>query len=490
MNELEKIRSRYTEYKDLSDEDFVDKISKVTKDGKPLYPNLSKRLKALIDEKKSTPKIKDAKDVVACICDYGYFISLARTLAKTYKKVYYHSPIDGEYVDIDNCVFGKGFKEIERLDNPLHPDALPKIDLFIFPDIGYASLQRHLREIGRAVWGSFDATELELYRTLFLEQIKKLGLPYAPYKVVQGVTALGEHLKTVKDKWIKIDRYRKSMETWHHIDYEHSQRELERLAIVFGGVKEEIIFVVQDTIKTDYETGSDTWCIDGKYPSYCFQGYEDKNELYLASLTKTSSLASQITDVNNSFAPIFKKFGYRNFMATEIRVKDKKPYFIDPTFRMPGMSGEHILETCSNLAEVIWNGANGIFVEPIFRYKFAAVTSAHYMAGEANEWGTVRVPKEIDQWVKFSHCCIIDGMYHFPPGDKLDLGVVIGVGNTIKEALNMLKKNTDALKDEPISFKIEGFFDILKSIREAEKNGIKFSNEPIPSDEEILKYTI
>jgi hypothetical protein len=434
--------------------------------------------------------MKSYKDITACVMDYGYFISLARKLGESYKKVYYCTPTDGEYVDVDNCVFGTGFDNIERLDDPLHPDIFPKIDLFVFPDIGYSALQRHLRELGKAVWGSFDSTDLELYRGLFLETIEDLKLPFTPYKKIRGVTALSDYLKTVKDKWIKIDRYRKAMETWHHIDYEHSQRELERLSIVFGGVKEYIDFIVQDTIETDYETGCDIWCIGEKYPSMCFQGYEDKNELYLAALTKTSQLASQITDINKAFAPIFKKCGYRNFMATEIRVKDKKPYFIDPTFRMPGMSGEHILETCSNLAEVIWQGANGVLLEPTFKYKFAAVTSAHYTAGDADEWGTVKIPKEIEQWVKLSHCCFIDGYYHFPPGDKLDIGVVIGAGNTIKEALDMLKKNTDILKDEPISFKLEGFFDLLKSIREAQKQGIKFCDDPIPTDQEILKYTL
>ena len=180
--------------------------------------------------------MKDVKDIVVLVLDQGYFISLARKLAETCKKVYYHTPIEGEYVDINDCSFGVGFDGITRIDNYKYPEILDEVDLVVVPDIGYADEQAHLKELGKAVWGSFDASELELYRTLFLEAIEKLKLPCAPYKVIQGVTALSEHLKTVKDKWIKIDRYRKVMETWHHLDYAHSERELERLSIVLGGM--------------------------------------------------------------------------------------------------------------------------------------------------------------------------------------------------------------------------------------------------------------
>ena len=435
-------------------------------------------------------ELKDSKDIICCIRDYGYYVSLASKLAQTYKKVYYSVPAEREYRSLKECIFGQGFKNVYLLKDPLHPDVLPEIDLFVYPDIGMASEQRHLRSLGKAVWGSVDATDLEIYRTLFLEMVEKLELPVAPYKVIRGLTALSEYLKTVKDKWVKVDQYRADMETWHHRDWAHSQRVLERLAMAWGGAKEQVVFVVQDSIKTPIECGYDGITVDGQYPKKMFQGYEKKNELYLGSVLPYEEMPKPTKIVNDAMSHIFKRLRYRNFMATEIRVKDDKAFFTDPTFRMPGQTGEQLLETCSNLADVIWYGANGEMKEPEFKYKFAVSASAHYDAGKSDEWGIVKVPQEIEQWVKFSHCAIINGYYHFPPYDKLDLGVVLGVGNSIKESLAHLRKNVDAFKGEPISFELDGFTDLLKSIRDAQAKGMKFCDEPIPEDKDILEYIV
>lgn len=434
--------------------------------------------------------IKPTEDVVACVVDSGYFISLARKLSKKFKKVYYSSPTDEEFLSINDFSMGEGFPEIKKIEGYgfMRPEILKEIDLFIFSDIGYSPIQNYLRSIGKSVWGSFDATKLEIMRSDFLKELKKIGLPTAYYKTCYGLTELISHLKTVTNKYIKVDRYRNEMETWHHIDFDHSKRKLEDLAIKFGGVQDNIVFIVQNEIPTSMETGCDAWTIDGMYPKQFFQGYEKKNELYIASLLDADDMPKPVTQVNKALSKVFKKYGYRNFFATEIRVgNDGKNYFIDPTFRLPGMSGEQLLESCSNLNEVIWYGANGVLLEPVYKYKYICTASAHY-CGEGGEdgWSVIKIPNEIEQWVKFSHCCKVDGLYHFPK-KQCDLGIVMGCGNTLLDALSMLKKNIDWFKKEPVSFKLNGFFDLLKSIRSADKKGIKFSNDAIPSDEEVLK---
>jgi len=472
MDFLEEKRKRYPEYDYLSDKEFADKYVKK-------YPKTKDILKEhLLSEK------------TACVVDSGYFISLARKLSQTFKKVYYCTPTDKEFLSANDYATGWGFPEIEKIEGYefMRPEILKKIDVFIFPDIGYAPIQSYLRSIGKPVWGSGDATDYEIYRSLFLKTLGDLGLARAPYKIIKGLPALIEHLKTVKNKYIKVDVFRREMETWHHIDHEHSKAQLKHLSVLFGGIEDEITFVVQDEIPTELETGGDLWVIDDKYPSKYFMGYEKKNELYIASLKSASDMPDAVKEVNKRLIPLFKKYGYRNFFATEIRVNGK-PYFIDPTFRLPGMSGEQILETCSNLAYVIWYGAHGVYIDPIYEYQYAVTASAYY-CGEGSEegWSVVKVPKESERWIKFSHCCLIDGLYHFPSEDAEDLGVVIGAGNTLLEAFAMLKKNIDSLKDEPVYFKLKGFFDLLKSIREAEKKGIKFSDDKLLEDKEILRF--
>ena len=130
-----------------------------------------------IEEKKK--KLKPVEEITACVVDYGTFISVAEKLGETVKKCYYFSPFEEEYTDLRECVKGTGLNNVKRCENFLDPDIFDDIDLFVFPDIGYGAMQRHLRSLGKAVWGSMGASELEFYRTKFLEVVKATGLqPY------------------------------------------------------------------------------------------------------------------------------------------------------------------------------------------------------------------------------------------------------------------------------------------------------------------------
>lgn len=435
-------------------------------------------------EVETVDSYKKSSEVTACVVDYGTFICLADKLGETFKKVYYYTPTSKEYYSIDDCVKASGLENIERVEDIFSPGFLEKVDLFIFPDIGYEGLQKHLKDIGKAVWGSMGADELELFRDHFLKTLESLGLPTIHTEKIVGVDNLRKHLKTVENKYIKVNKFRGNMETWHHIDADHSDAELDRLDIEFGGLCDEIVFIVQDHIKTDVETGCDTWCIDGKFPEKFSQGYEKKNELYLASIVDGDKLPEVIKTVNEALAPLLKEFKYRNFMATEIRVKDGVPYFIDPTMRMPGQSGEQLLETCTNLADIIWYGSNGVMVEPDFKYKFSAAATMHYTAG--GEWMVLKVPEKVKKWIKLYHYCKRDDIYHFPPNDSGELGVVLGMSNTIEGAIEKLKEHLEEMKGEPIECKLEGFVELLKDIEDAEEHGIEFTTQEIPDPKKAV----
>jgi hypothetical protein len=436
--------------------------------------------------------MKPVEDVIACVVDYGTFISVAEKLAETMDKVYYHSPYETEYQSVRNCIRGQGLDRVERLDEFLDPKVLDTIDLFVFPDIGWGSLQRHLKKLGKAVWGHMGATDLELYRDFFLDVLESVGLPTIHSETIIGLDALKDYLKENENKWIKINRYRANMETWHHEKFNgFTQRTLDSLSVIFGGAAETIVFVVQDDIESEMEIGYDGWCIDGDYPSHSFQGYEKKNELYLGSVLADEDIPEEIKIVNEKLAPVLAGYGYRGWWATEIRVCDGIPYFIDPTPRMPGQTGEHQLETCVNLADVIWHGANGIVIEPRFLWKFAAEATLHYQQATKdptidNEWKTLELPAEVVRWMKMYHYCKVDGLYHFPAEETDEIGVMIGVGNSTEEAIDHLQENMEFIKDLPVSAETAGFVDLLKSIKEAEEQGIKFGGE-IPEPESIFK---
>lgn len=432
--------------------------------------------------------MKPVEEATACVCDYGSFISLADKLGETFKKVYYHSPVLEEFQSIEMCCKGDGLELVERIDDFLEPGKFDEIDLFVFPDIGWGGTQRYLRRANKLVWGSMGADELELYRTRFLKTIDELGLPVVNSVKVKGLTNLANHLKQVKDKWVKINRYRSNMETWHHLDWQHSERKLEEMAVKFGGLKDHVVFVVQDNLPDAIEIGYDGWTVDGKYPSAAFQGYEKKNELYLGSRLDYDDLPEYVRQVNEAMAPVLQKYQYRNFIATEIRVFEDTPYFIDPTMRMPGQTGEQLLETCSNLAEVIYHGAAGELVEPEFIADFAAEATLHYTAD--GEWKVLAVPEKVREWFKGYHYCEAGSALHFPPRASDEVGVLMGIGDTIEDALGQLFLHESELKGEPVEARTAGFADLLKQIQKAEKEGIEFTDQKIPKPETILAETL
>lgn len=435
--------------------------------------------------------MKQVEEVTACVVDYGTFLSVAEKLAETMQRVYYHSPFQTEYQDVRNCVKGGGLDLVQRLDEFLDPDVLDTIDLFVFPDIGFGGLQRHLRSIGKAVWGHMGADELELFRAKFLDVLDEVGLPKVHSEKIKGLTALAAYLKENEKKWVKINRFRGNMETWHHRSYPYSERKLDSLAVTFGGAKDQVVFIVQDEIESDMECGYDGWCVDGEFPESSFQGYEAKNELYLGSVISQADLPDEIKDVNRAMAPILKGYGYRCWWATEIRVKDGVPYFIDPTPRMAGQTEEHQIETCTNFADVIWSGANGDLVKPQFKWKFAAEATLHYDLESdddavSEEWKILDVPTEVAKWVKLYSYCKIDGLYHMPLEGTDEVGVVLGVGDSTEGALENLQDHLEALKELPVHANVAGFASLLKSIEEAEKEGITFGGK-IPKPESIVK---
>jgi len=432
--------------------------------------------------------VKPVGEVVACVVDYGTFASLSEKLAETMAKVFYYSPFESEYLDCAPCFRGMGLDNVERVEDYLDPKFLASVDLFVFPDRGFGGLQRHLRDdMQKAVWGSQGLCRIEEFRTEFIDLLRELEMPMVQSVEVNGLSALVKYLRTVNDKWIKIDRYRSCMETWKHIDFDHSVREFERLAKLFGPMKEQVDFIVQDVIETDVEIGYDGWSVDGLFPLSSFQGYEGKNETYLGRVLPASDIPEEVRYVNEKLALLLRYYGYRNFWSTEIRVKDGEPFFIDPTPRMPGQTGEQLMETCTNLPDIIWSGANGEMIEPEFAHEYAVEVTLHYTAGSSDSWKGFVVPDSVSQWLKPYHYCRVDGMVHVLPHERSDeVGVMIGVGETAEEAIEHLKTNLEEIKDEPISADVRGFVDLLEKIKVAEEEGMHFSDEELPEADVVL----
>src|SRR5271157_6585889 len=113
-----------------------------------------------------------------CIVDNGIFAEVARSLGKRFGRVYYTSPWVADFPSSYKTELGEGFTDYERVDDIW--DIVNDIDLFVLTDMHQGSLQEYLSSIGKRVWGSRSADELECYRTDAKEHFAGLSIPQAP----------------------------------------------------------------------------------------------------------------------------------------------------------------------------------------------------------------------------------------------------------------------------------------------------------------------
>lgn len=430
--------------------------------------------------------MKDTRDVVACVVDHGLFVELALRLARDFKRVYYYTPWEKGFPMLNDCIVGDGFAEIIRVESPFA--VLNDTDLFVFPDIQHAPLQLHLESIGKAVWGSREGDILELSRTQFMRALEDLGLDVPPHRVFIGITDLAKHLQKATDQWVKISRYRGMMESWHWIDWDTSHLYLDTLAVRFGAMKEHVPFLVFDDIPADVEWGYDGYNIQGKYPDLSAQGVEVKDKAYIAAMTDYDELPEQVRDVNEAFAPVLREYRYTNFWSTEIRIADDKSYFIDPCCRCPSPATECQMELYGNLGDIVWQGANNVCINPTPTAKFAVEAFINHHGSE-KDWRVLRVTDEIRRWVKLYQACKVDGLYAIPPFPESDksIGAVLGIGDTLDDAIDHFKANVEALGDAPVTVHTEALVDALKEIHAAADEGVELTQDKVPEPETVIQ---
>jgi hypothetical protein len=151
---------------------------------------------------------------------------------------------------------------------------------------------------------------------------------------------------------------------------------------------------------------------------------------------------------------------------------------------MPGQTGEQMMETCRNLPDVMWQGANGVLIEPDFEWKFAAEATLHCNQVDGDSWRVVKSPN--NRWFKWYHYCVINGYHHFPPSKNDEVGVVLGVGDTITDAIDHLKENLEEVRDEQLHADTEGFVELLQEVHDAEEQGMEFTKQAVPEPKSVL----
>lgn len=426
---------------------------------------------------------KDSVDLSkkkAIVYGYGIFdVFLAQTLAQDYGEVFLFVPWMGPWPTPDYQYIGEGVPGITKVKSYEDTKAIVKENggTFYFFDVGDGDKQRELRKEGCNVFGTGDSEILELDRSYFKDTLKSVGLPYAPYILVQGIDALVAHLRKENDLWVKMDSsIRGIKETFPHIDWKSSVQEIDELAHKLGFYRDICEFMIETPVEKDgVEIGDDSFRLHGESLEYSLYGIEVKGDGYACKPIRTGSLPSPVQEVCKAMLPIYKQYDINGAISSEVRWgKQKKPYYIDACQRMGNPPAACISEIYKNFSRITEGIARGVMIPPEFRAKYAAELSV-----EAWDADKESIPMDIEEknWhsVKIRRACKIgDQYYNIPFHDKVTTVIkAVGLGETLEEAECRCMEAAEDFKCKGKFFNKDTFNELNETIEKCGKLGIE-----------------
>lgn len=405
----------------------------------------------------------------ALIIDSGLYVHVAEMIALGFGETYYFADWRGQFPTSKLSCVGEGLG-LERVQS--WEEWVDKVDIIIFLDIYYGHLQSFLRARGYRVWGNADAEVLETDRWKTKQWLGANGSAInRTYHItgLHGKEGLVQHLKQNDDRYIKGGRYRGDFESYHHENLWLTKPWIDELQNTLGPRQDIAEFIVEDPIN-GVECGFDGFSIDGVFPSVGSYGYECKDAGYVGKVYDRPPKI--IEKVCQELSSALKGYQARGFLSIEFRVgEDKVPYIIDPCMRCGSPPSETYIEMFSNWSDVIWAGADGELIDlvPAAQYGAQLVLKADWAK---ENWLAVDVPKDMRKFVKLhNHYRLKDMDYVVPNGIK-EIGGVIGLGDTLEEAIKQCLENAEEVKAYSLEFDRQCFDKCMDQIEEGIQNGI------------------
>ena len=394
----------------------------------------------------------DLKSKCVLLVAHPMFLPLAEFLGEHFSKCYLFMPgQDRTFPFIREGEVGFGLPNVERVESIWGPH-LPDCELIVFGDLYFSKEQIELERQGYRVWGARNGEELETHRDIAKKVMENLGLPVQPWKKIKGMKALRAHLAENKDQHVKINRYRGDFETFFAPNLASVESRLDAIAHHMGPLREIAQFIVEDDLPDCVEVGLDTYCIDGEWPEQVMVGIEVKDLGYVGEVKAWKDIPEPIRRWNEKMAAELNAYGVRGFVSTEKRICGE-PFMIDATMRQPSPPGELYQGIITNLPEILWEGANGVMVQPKYAGKWGCEVILK------SEWAKeepIRVdfPPEFKDQIKIFNSVILEGALHvIPQGDSMaEFGAVIGWGDTLKEAVDMVRKAGESIVAHKFKF--------------------------------------
>ena len=409
-----------------------------------------------------------------CIVDNGIFSELATTLAESFGKVYYTSPWVSDFPSSHKTELAEGFAEFDRV--PDIWEIIDDVDLFVFPDLYNGPLQMYLAEQGKRVFGSRNGDELENYRGEAKELFAELDIPQGKYEICNGIDDLRAYLKRKGSTkvWVKINLTRRDTETFPCVGYELVKNRLDQLEADLGPMVKNMPFLVEDDLLGTLDVAIDTFCVDGQYPDTVVLGTEVKGEAYLGCKKQWDDIPLRLTSIYDKLSSTLEKFQYRCFLSLESRCRDNMVWLCDPCCRAGSPPLELQLNWVTNLAEVLWEAADGNIVEPKYDGKYGFELIIH------SDWAPkhplkLEFPEKYRNQLKFRYASQFkDGLWIMPQDGGPRIAAAVASGNDIEACFEECKEIAGSLNGIQVETFTRAMVDLRENLKKLSSWGISF----------------
>ena len=409
-----------------------------------------------------------------CIIDNGIFSEMATTLAESFGKVYYTSPWVSDFPSSHKTELAEGFAEFDRV--PDIWELIDDVDLFVFPDLYNGPLQMYLAEQGKRVFGSRNGDELENYRGEAKELFAELDIPQGKYEICNGIDDLRAYLKRKGSTkvWVKINLTRRDTETFPCVGYELVKNRLDQLEADLGPMVKNMPFLVEDDLLGTLDVAIDTFCVDGQYPDTVVLGTEVKGEAYLGCKKQWDDIPLRLTSIYDKLSPTLEKFQYRCFLSLESRCRDNMVWLCDPCCRAGSPPLELQLNWVTNLAEVLWEAADGNIVEPRYDGKYGFDLIIH------SDWAPkhplkLEFPEKYRNQLKFRYASQFkDGLWIMPQDGGPRIAAAVASGNDIEACFEECKEIAGSLNGIQVETFTRAMVDLRENLKKLSSWGISF----------------
>jgi len=393
------------------------------------------------------------------IYDHGLNTEVGVALAKAGHPTGYFTPWDEAFPKSAKAFIGTGLEGIERVTD--FEKAAERSDLLVFPDTFNGEKVDYWRRRGKKVWGAGYSERLEQDRVYMNSLQKQLGIPTPARKVVKGIEALDSHLKTVKDKWVKLSKYRGDKETFHHADYESTRAQFLGTMWSEFGANPDLEWIIEDSFD-GVEVGNDDFFVDGEWLQPGIIGYEKKDEGYLCKIEPAPPFVQRIKD---ALRQTLRSYDCNSWVSFEIRGGK----LIDPCIRCPHPPTATMLVIYKNIADIVTFKSTTL--QPVAAYGAGIIVGSEWAE---NHWCEIKIEQKYRDFVKLQRACRVDGRYYSLPGSPT-VCTCVGIGDTPEKAIKQAKTVVESISVTGASFNTSSLDELLsKTVPEGKKAGIPF----------------